>query len=65
MQSVHDMNRAALMCIMDCIIYLESQGSSLRGHRDNMSSTDPGINHGNMRAMIEFRARTDPNLRSS
>lgn len=61
-QQQFDVNKAALSSIVDCIIYLGHQCSPLRGHRDD-STADATKNKGNLHALIEFRAKTDENLK--
>ncbi|KAG1690263.1 repressor of the inhibitor of the protein kinase [Nymphon striatum] len=61
-QKQFDKNKAALSSIVDCIIYLGRQCSALRGHRDD-STADATKNKGNLHALIEFRAKTDENLK--
>ncbi|KAG1650934.1 repressor of the inhibitor of the protein kinase [Nymphon striatum] len=61
-QKQFDKNKAALSSIVDCIIYLGRQCSALHGHRDD-STADATKNKGNLHALIEFRAKTDENLK--
>ncbi|KAG1673489.1 repressor of the inhibitor of the protein kinase [Nymphon striatum] len=61
-QKQFDKNKAALSSIVDCIIYLGRQCSALRGHRDD-STADATKNKGNLHALIEFRAKTDENIK--
>ena len=56
------MNKAALTSIIDSIIYLGPQCLALRGHRDDYSA-DPTKNKGNLHTLIEFRCKTDTNMR--
>ncbi|KAG1714421.1 repressor of the inhibitor of the protein kinase [Nymphon striatum] len=61
-QKQFDKNKAALSSIVDCIIYLGRQCSALRGHRDD-STADATKNKGNLHSLIEFRAKTDENIK--
>lgn len=49
-------NREILKAILKCIEFCGRQGISLRGHRDDDTSTS--LNKGNFKALIDFRAES-------
>ena len=53
-------NKLALKSIVECILYCGRQGISFHGHRDDATAS-PNCNKG---SLIEFRALTDPVLRT-
>jgi len=48
-------NREILKSIIRCIQFCGKQGIALRGNRDNSVDNDPSLNHGNFRALLNFR----------
>ncbi|KAK6166338.1 hypothetical protein SNE40_023058 [Patella caerulea] len=61
-KALYEKNTSALRSIIDCMIFLGKHALAFRGHRDD-STVEEGHNQGNLKALIQFRAKTDEKLR--
>lgn len=52
-----DQNRLKLTSIVETILFCGRQGFALRGHRDDGTSIDDIISHGNFLALLRFRVQ--------
>ena len=61
-QNLYDQNFHALRCIVNAVIFCGKQNISLRGHRDDSSST--ASNKGNFLAVLDLISEYDEGLKS-